>query len=538
MTDTVLIYDGSEEAAIALPRSRASAKPLLCAAAVIGALLLAAIAGFDFAGGAMDEATLLVYPERILRGDVPYRDFESFYGPANAYLLSGVYALFGTTITVERTAGLLYRVAILAGIYWFARRFNFFVACGAVFVGGILLVSLGLYAYAWTGAAACAIWSIAVFSGETNRYRYFLAGLLAGVALLFRQDFAPAMLLAAAPFAIGASSRDRLLALAGCGLAFIPLALLTGATGFRPVLDNLFLIPVLSAGPARHLSWGNAAIHARWLFVAHVIGSAINCIAGYTAVRRERTTASRSLLSFALMSTALTHQAVQRMDTVHVLFAAFASLALVPVSFYSLGKRLLPENAPRAVVSCFAAVLLLALLAPETLEAFRCDISDSLAVASSAQLWVEQNGRSFRFASEGQARATRRVLDQLQRMSREGERLFVGPADLRRTNYTDTFFYHLMPQLVPATYFIEMNPRSANRPGSRLATDMATADWLVLDRSLDSWHEANGSAELGPNEPNDVVRSQFILRGEFGAYQLYSRRTAESVAPAKPQQDS
>src|SRR5438552_13682126 len=34
-----------------------------------------------------------------------------------------------------------------------------------------------------------------------------------------------------------------------------------------------------------------------------------------------------------------------------------------------------------------------------------------------------------------------------------GTTLFVGPLDLRRTNYNDTFIYHLMLQLRPATYF-------------------------------------------------------------------------------------
>ena len=34
-----------------------------------------------------------------------------------------------------------------------------------------------------------------------------------------------------------------------------------------------------------------------------------------------------------------------------------------------------------------------------------------------------------------------------------GERLLVGPSDLRRTWYSDAFFYYLFPELTPATYF-------------------------------------------------------------------------------------
>jgi hypothetical protein len=36
----------------------------------------------------MDEGILLVYPDRILAGDVPLRDFETFYGPTGFYLIA------------------------------------------------------------------------------------------------------------------------------------------------------------------------------------------------------------------------------------------------------------------------------------------------------------------------------------------------------------------------------------------------------------------------------------------------------------------
>src|SRR6266850_1100098 len=66
---------------------------------------------------------------------------------------------------------------------------------------------------------------------------------------------------------------------------------------------------------------------------------------------------------------------------------------------------------------------------------------------------VLQRERSFPLKSIGQARATRKMLDQLKKSSSPEQRLFVGPLDLRRTNYNDTFIYHLMLQLRPATYF-------------------------------------------------------------------------------------
>jgi hypothetical protein len=104
--------------------------------------------------------------------------------------------------------------------------------------------------------------------------------------------------------------------------------------------------------------------------------------------------------------------------------------------------------------------------------------------------------------------------------------LFVGPADLRRTNNADTFIYHLLPQLRPATYFLEMNPLCANRPNSRLAADVRSAHWLVLNTDWDNWQEANASSQFASDEPNAVVREQFVLQREYGTYRLFRRKNA------------
>ena len=116
------------------------------------------------------------------------------------------------------------------------------------------------------------------------------------------------------------------------------------------------------------------------------------------------------------------------------------------------------------------------------------------------------------------------MLAAINRLASPGQRVFTGPADLRRTNYNNTFLYHLLPQLTPATYFLEMNPLSANRPGSRLSSDILSADWLILDHRLDEWNEQNESSRFGPETSNQVVRSNFELRAQLGSYEIYRRK--------------
>jgi hypothetical protein len=55
---------------------------------------------------------------------------------------------------------------------------------------------------------------------------------------------------------------------------------------------------------------------------------------------------------------------------------------------------------------------------------------------------------------------------------------------------------------------------------------VASADWLVLNRAWDNWHEPNRSVENGDERANQVVFTQFVRIGEFGPYALFRRKPA------------
>jgi hypothetical protein len=131
---------------------------------------------------------------------------------------------------------------------------------------------------------------------------------------------------------------------------------------------------------------------------------------------------------------------------------------------------------------------------------------------------VMQVTRGDRYFYLGDTRpylATQEVVADLDKLSHAGEGLLVGPVDLRNTSYSDAFIYHLFPELTPATYFIEMDPGLADKAGSRLADDVASADWLVLTRFWSGWIEPNESVAFGPDVPNQIVEDNFCLRGSY-----------------------
>ena len=175
---------------------------------VLVALLLAAMIffyrpAFYAAGSRMDEALLLVFPELLLHGKVPYRDFETFYGPANLWTLATAFRVFGTTVEVERIVGLTYRFALFAALYFAVRSWGKAAAIGVVMIAVFVLLPLGSVANAWIMALTLLLVSTTLLTRQLTAFDDrpsvgAIAGLIAGLAILFRVDLAPAVIASAA----------------------------------------------------------------------------------------------------------------------------------------------------------------------------------------------------------------------------------------------------------------------------------------------------------------------------------------------------
>jgi hypothetical protein len=503
--------------------------------AVVGLLFLAIAylwSSVDAPVIAMDEGMLLAYPEQLVKGRLPYRDFESYYAPGNLFALLGAYELFGFDIVVERAVGLLYRLAILAGIFTIARRWSLTLAVAATILSLIIIKVTQLMAFAWWGGVACALWSIVFLAKVELRWRVGVAGILAGLAVLYRQDLGPAVVLATLPLWLRLGGRDRIKYLGFAIVALAPLIWITISAGTRATLDNLFAYPVFIAGPARRLPINSAAPVMLCLLGMHLLSVALNILASLLAVRERRDNANaRLFLGTALLGLAITPQGLQRFDIVHLSFAASCSIPLLPLSINLLLGRVskayvppLAEGAPVATV--FGVMIAVYAMSPSIQRLYRVS-------AKAFTLPLDIRGREVPMPSLATLRSVSRVGGIMERNSRPGERVFVGPGDLRRTVMGDTYLYHLLPWLTPGSYFMEMNPSSANRIGSRLADDIAGSDWLILNRDYDNLIEPNASGSLGPDDPNEIVRTRFTLRAEVGSLLVYERSSRVKLGSSR-----
>ena len=245
------------------------------ALAVVGVVLALPLrALFRYQGPPMEEGFMLVFPERLLAGDMPHRDFLHLYGPGSLWALAAWFKVLGVSLTAERLFGLVQLAGIVFGVMALAWPWGRRVAVAAGVFGVLLTTTaIGLTALAWDGAVAllvAAIWvglrarrwvtdlpndagiEASEVSGRARRL-LVLSGCLAGGALLFRPDVIVAVTLGTLAMASGwtlagessGSKRSKVLDL---GRLKRDQPLRWWLTGAVPVLA-LYLVHLALSGP-------------------------------------------------------------------------------------------------------------------------------------------------------------------------------------------------------------------------------------------------------------------------------------------------
>ncbi len=511
-------------------------------------------------GPPMEEGFMLVFPEMVLEGAVPNRDFLHLYGPGSLWVLAGVFEVFGTSLTSERLVGLAQQVGLVLGVFALAKLWGRTVAlcCGAVALL-IILPPIGLTALAWVGAVAFGLWSVHL--GLRSRHAVderwagraaTASGILAGFALLYRPDLVLALSFAGVALVRGMPGNRVRRLLVGLVVGASPYLVHLAMAGVVPAVKGMVLDPVFylrggrrlpippspsefqgflqRAGGLEPFGWPLPMILppaqiTLWFFL--LLGSvAVLLVLGVVLVRREPASQrARTLLVLAAFSLGLLPQALQRADSTHLAWVSCVPMGLLPIAGAELLRRrraLTPRR--RGLVAGVAVLASIVLLLPAFTARSYADAVAQTFGYHRLSYRIDHRDRTFYYGRPDVADALPPLLAEVERISEPGDRLFVGTSDLRKTPYADSFIYYLLPQLEVATYYVEMDPGVANREGSGMAEDLASADVVVLSSVWDAWDEPNDARIVGSDESNQVLREQFCSVDTYqGLYELLER---------------
>jgi hypothetical protein len=366
-------------------------------------------------------------------------------------------------------------------------------------------------------------WSVGAALRSACVRRTFVTALLVGLAAGFR----PELLVVGAisvlvGFGTGIRRCWRELS-AGLTVGLLPLAVHALVVGPIDLFKWLYYVPVVQLRPYRRLpippSWGhfdvsvleslNTDRRASWtpflpsqqmfIWFAVLVLGPLACALVYW---RGRDGVSRHLLAWCALSVGAIPQLVQRPDLAHLVLVSAVTL---PFLVMACGWALRPGGAFMASVAqtpselvrvlpiagpALVAVLFFGLLSPDLTAVpwFQALHQDSAIPGA-----MLVRGKREVIVAAGQQPHLQAAVDAVSKRARPGERLIVGPARLSKMKQNDMILYHLFPDLVPGTYYVEVNPGVTNASDTTFADDLAKADWLILSHFSDGWIEPNDS---------------------------------------------
>ncbi|HEU4403570.1 MAG TPA: hypothetical protein VFT43_15840 [Candidatus Polarisedimenticolia bacterium] len=156
-----------------------------------------------------DEGLVVVASERVLNGELPFRDFFPLYPPGQYYAVAALFGLFGPAIITVRLYCVAVRTLIALLIYLSTRKLAGRMPAAACWGAGVLwLASYKAYGYPTFPALLLVLLSLVILAscvdeastdGRRSNVRLGLAGGALGAAALFRHDLGAYGLLASLP---------------------------------------------------------------------------------------------------------------------------------------------------------------------------------------------------------------------------------------------------------------------------------------------------------------------------------------------------
>lgn len=491
---------------------------------ILAAMLM--LAFMDLRVGHYDEALLLTGAWNVAEGAVPHRDFYANYGPAQFYVIAGLFRVFGPSFLIARIYDVIVRAAIVAIAHQLlVGRVRTPIALSAAGVSFLWLAGSGYYLYPTVPALCFALFGTLLLIKKVDFASgrgLAAAGACTGLVALFRYDVGfytlGAHLLLGLTIALrqAGTTSERLRAFVGRAFVYVlgtalvfllPAGLLLLAGAGPGFLHDIVLYPSRYYARMRELPLPDLrtiraipAESAVYLpFAATALGGAYLFITGRQkanpSIVRHHDTALVVVLTALCLFFSI--KGLVRVSSIHMLLAIVPSTLLLAVL---IDRRWLLSKVGRAGL---ALAVLVGVVAPISQakrlgSLFSRDPGVTLASRMLAAE-AEPSGDIGRVLGPAViARDTACAANYIAASTRPGERIFSGTGRHDKIFVNNMMIYFASGRL-PGTHWSHFDPGLQTRADVQ---ELIIADlrrnrvrWVILDSSWDDFIEPNESAK-------------------------------------------
>lgn len=494
-----------------------------------------------------DEGIILVGAQRVMQGELPYRDFWTMYGPGQFYLAGWLLSAFDSSALAVRAVGLVAKAAITSLCYLIAvRQAPRSWALVAALVVLLLLVAVRNDTFPIFPALAFALAAIwMVDRPGPGRWPVFLAGVLTGGVALFRHDLGAysavgiVMALALRHAGRGAKAGQWMAAVArpvffylvGMALVITPVfGWMLVSVPLADLHESLIRTPSVVYPEARRLpfpglaqwprEWGRIGDVGLFVVYAPFIAAAWGACVEWRRRSMDRGAAAAdglghghgSIVLPALVITCLlfTLKGLVRVSAVHMVQALVLSTLVLVVA-----AQVIVAGRSRSRLWLAPVLVVVLLLAQPVWVGVR-------HVVSGAQQFAGREGSLLQLCREPPLPRLRCVSGDphyleaarfLLAHSQPSDRIYVGTQRHDKIFISGVAFYFIAQRL-PVTKWHELHPGIQTRPDVQRAMILEMKEsppkWVVLDDRWDHIREPNASGT-----PSGVVLLDEYLQAGF-----------------------
>lgn len=516
-----------------------------------------------------DEGIILTGAMRVAAGQIPHRDFYTNYGPAQFYILAGIFKVFGESLLVARLYDVLVEALVATSVYcivaFYCRRSIAILTtiATALYLFGLDIKGLAIVPVSLLSLIGSVIISPAFLRPVSTR-RMLAGGMIAGAAELFRYDTGLAILgIHACVVAIAISLRieggsRRLRAFCS---TFWPYLLGFAILSLPPALYYLSVAPLhdfvhdIVVYPAqyyhRERSLPFPPINAKGLDnIIVYLPIAIVAVAAY-GVRAQILRMSRHhplnecnlpedqsrlgfLVTFGLLALVMYFKGWVRVAPVQMYLSIIPSLLLIALLFQDRFK-FLPFM--RFSVTCLMGLSLLAPAlsgARETRALWKQHasvpeemLSRTITTKPVTLGWCKIANpltKGLCFASDGDRIKT---IEFILTHTDPNQKLYVGSMRHDKIFANDNLIY-FATQRLPATKWSHFDPGLQNSRPVQLEMihelETNAPPYAVLDSEFDLSQEPNDSSKsTGVTLLDDYLREKYLRVNSFGVFSIWRR---------------